>query len=464
MCNIRSLLLTALSLLVALPAVAGTVVRPNKPNGTTAWQDGDTITAAGLNGDIDNLVTAVNGQLENDNIKAAASIHGSKLDQTAASGTDAATDGIDADIIDDYSATDNESDDISDPGTADSRTLATNLQEEIAQLRYKIEELTIGTSATAVASGTGTDTIAHWADGPIRPGNHIYNGGFDAWQQADCSPCAASEGGWDLVLTPDLADTALTEADGAGDGMGMLITANGAALEGISQTIDGLKADTRYLAIAHVKPTTGDSCRMLTTGADTNQLSVDSASDNAFEIISGVFETDSTPTNVVLQLLAVADGDICLFDDVGVFEINTDPVPYQPKLVLQDCATQNHAVDDAAPTDFDGDSVEIAVTPPGPNYSIEVYGFASADCIGGSVTCDLELAIDENGVDVMTSIGGGSDAGQNAFAAANYVLEEPTPGTTYTYKLQVGESDNPEASFVVANQDACITVRMSRGF
>jgi hypothetical protein len=457
--------LTALSLLVALPVVAGTVVRPNKPNGTTAWQDGDTITAAGLNGDVDNLVTAVNGQLENDNIKAAASIHGSKLDQTAADGTDAVTSGIDADIIDDYSATTTEQATTADVGTSDnSPTLATNLQEEIAQLRREVKALATGTSASAIASGDGTAAYVGWFDGPIRPGNHIYNGGFDAWQQADCSPCAASEGGWDLVLSPDLADTALTEADGAGDGMGMLITANGAALEGISQTIDGLKADTRYLAIAHVKPTTGDSCRLFVEDADTNDLTVDSASDNAFEIISGIFETDSIQTDVVFQLLAVADGDICLFDDVGVFEINTDPVPYQPKLVLQDCATLDHAVDDAAPTDFDGDSVEIAVTPPGPNYSIEVYGFASADCIGGSVTCDLELAIDENGVDVMTSIGGGSDAGQNAFAAANYVLEEPTPGTTYTYKLQVGESDNPEASFVVANQDACITVRMSRGF
>jgi hypothetical protein len=453
MCNIRSLLLTALSL------------RPNKPNGTTAWQDGDTITAAGLNGDVDNLVTAVNGQLENDNIKAAASIHGSKLDQTAADGTDAVTSGIDADIIDDYSATTTEQATTADVGTSDnSPTLATNLQEEIAQLRREVKALATGTSASAIASGDGTAAYVGWFDGPIRPGNHIYNGGFDAWQQADCSPCAASEGGWDLVLSPDLADTALTEADGAGDGMGMLITANGAALEGISQTIDGLKADTRYLAIAHVKPTTGDSCRLFVEDADTNDLTVDSASDNAFEIISGIFETDSIQTDVVFQLLAVADGDICLFDDVGVFEINTDPVPYQPKLVLQDCATLDHAVDDAAPTDFDGDSVEISVTPPGPNYSIEVYGFASADCIGGSVTCDLELAIDENGVDVMTSIGGGSDAGQNAFAAANYVLEEPTPGTTYTYKLQVGESDNPEASFVAANQDACITVRMSRGF
>ena len=92
-----------------------TVTRSTKPNGSSSWATNDLLTAAGLNGDVDNIVTQVNGNLNADNIAAggvdtselaagavtnakvdaSAAIAFSKMDQTSAGA-------LDSDVIDDY--------------------------------------------------------------------------------------------------------------------------------------------------------------------------------------------------------------------------------------------------------------------------------------------------------------------------------------------------------------------------
>jgi hypothetical protein len=415
------------------------VSRSVKADGGTDWDTGEVLTATRLNGDINPIVNEFNGEIDNANIASDAAIEMSKLDDTTAAAIDAAA-------IDDYSATEAESDNSEDPGTADNTDLAENLQEEIAQLRYKIEQLTIGTSATTVTSGGGTDTDAHWVDGPFRGGNLIYHGGFDAWQQADCvAGACAAEGLWDLeTATADLKDTALTEAEGFGDGMGMQITANGAGVSGLKQTLNGLKADTRYLAITGVRPTTGDSCRMFTAGADGTEMSIDSASDNAWEVISGTFETDSTPTDVVLKIVSVANGDICLFDNVGVFEIGGDPVPQGGVIIATEATTETADGLGVGMTDVpdNGGSLEATVTPSVPGCVIEVDAYITVKDDGGDefvASCQL---LENGGSASALRIAGVEEAAlgdvQSVYAsmAMHRVNVAPVAGTAYLYTVQ----------------------------
>jgi len=426
------LALTVALILAAPVLYAGTINRGAKDAGGTSFTTGS-ILASEMNTDLDTLYTEINGNLVNVNVNASAAIAVSKLAQTAAA--------LDADIVDDYSANAAEQDNTADPGTsgAAGNTLPTNLENELKNLRWKLHELGIGTSSGAIASGAETNTTSTWIDGPYRPGNLIYNGGFDV---LDDLGTAADGNGWTRVLTPTtLAVVALTESEGQGDGNGLQVVDTGAALSGVSQTLDGLKADTKYLLTGMVYDTTG-TCRLVTTGADTNQLSLTSDDSAAWQRLSGTFETDSTPANVVLQLLAVAQSDDCTFNDIGVFEIGANPIAPGGKIHCYDSTTTASATlyQSAAWTDS---GVTCAVTPPGPGYMITVRGSLNAENqavasrgMNGELRedCGSAATVDHK----MGSAAAATAAGVNDIVTLDffYVNESPTAGAACTYTMR----------------------------
>jgi len=444
-------------LFAAATAPAGTITRGTKAAGGTDFSTG-VISASEVNTDFNTIYNEFNGNIDTDNIDASAAIPLSKLsladsitnthinsgaaivfskmDQTAAM--------LDADIVDDYSTNDAEQMTESDPGTSDALTNATNLEIELKQLRYKIHELTVGANASAVAAAAATATDTSWADGPVRPGNHIYNGGFDVLDDLSIS---ADGNGWTRVLTPTtLAAENLVEAEGFGDGQGINIIDTGAALSGISQTLDGLKASTRYLAIAATRDDVG-TCEITTTGADTNQLTVVSDDSGSWQILSGTFETDSTPTNVVLKLLAVASSDDCVFDNVGVYEINADPLPRAGKVHCYDSTTT--ASDDTfAINTLTDTGLSCAVTVPGPGYIITVRGKIIGDNdAAGSYALEGRLVQDCGAAATVDADVDVANANNNAAVDDIAVLEffyvndSPTAGATCTYTMEAAGDD-----------------------
>jgi hypothetical protein len=461
-------------LVAASVSSAGTIVRGTKATGGTAFVSGK-IFPAEVNYDFDTIYTEINGEIDNANIasdaaivatkivltdvitnthvNSAAAIAYTKMSQAVASGDDGddPDTGIDADIVDDYSIDEDEQATASDPGTSDATTLATNMQEELEQLRYKIEQLTVGLSAAHVANGAAEDTDASWIDGPARSFNHIKNGGFDVWTTANCAPCSAGFPAdfWGLVGTPNLADTPKTAADGEGVGFGLLVTGNGGSGEGVSQTIDGIKADTKYLARAIVKPTSGDSCTLSTTGALTTQMSDVSTGTGAYEVISGIFVTDSTPSAVAIQLLATADGDICLFDDVALFEISDDPLPRPQKVHCHDRITTQTA-DHYLNTGFTSAGVTCSVTPPGPGYMITIRAAAHADnSVNTADNFELQLIEDCGSAAVVdhailqADVMNAANADDSVSIRVFYINDAPVVGTTCTYTITGrGESNN----------------------
>jgi len=340
-------------------------------------------------------------------------------------------------VIDDYSTDEAEADNSSNPGTADNTTLATNLEEEIAQLRYKIEQLTVGTNATAVASGDGTDTDAHWIDGPYRPGNLIYNGNFDS---LNTLAIGADGDGWTRVNTPTTLEAiALVESEGNGDGNALRIIDTADANSGVSQTLDGLKADTKYLLIARVQDDVG-TCSVGTSGADTNELTLVSDDSGNWQTLSGTFETDSTPTDVTIQILAVTASDDVSVKFVGVYEINDDPLPKGSDVVVQVTSTDTTAIATGGtltPIKATGGAsdLSVAVTPSVPGTIIEVTGLLVISSSTANAR-DTSVQIDENGSNVGPLVGTHTThTGDVRSVPVHYINTSPTPGTTYTYKL-----------------------------
>jgi len=458
------LALVAVLILLAGAAVAGTIVRGTKASGGTAFVDGYLATAAEVNTDLDRLYTLVNGNIDTNNINSAAGIVSGQIANDTLLNVDvnsvaaiavsklAQTAGLlDADIVGDYSDDAAEQATTSNPKTSDDPTaLATHLETEIAQLRYKLHELTVGSSAQAVAAAGGTAALTSWIDGPIRPGNLLYNGGFDVWTSA----ANAAGDGWVLVQTPNTAATALDKTEGQGEGNGMLITGAGAALEGIKQTVSDLKAGAKYLAIVWVKETVGDTCTLFVEDADTNDLTVVSDAVGDWEVLSGTFQIDAVPTAVVFQLLATADTDACLFKHAGIYEINADPVP---RNTVMDFEQSTHdqtvtTVEDVLLATGGAADLEVAVTVPGPGYILTAFGRTScnANTQANSVVVALERQKDGGGWSKVSVTAQEHSTTSDAldFSVMDAVVN-PTPGSLYEYRMAA----DVEANNCIFNAD-----------
>lgn len=127
--------------------------------------------------------------------------------------------------------------------------------------------------------------------------------------------------GWSEVLTPTHAHQIASDTL-LGYGLSYKITAAGAALEGANQTIKVKKSTTYYIS-ADVIDSVG-TCRVTTTGGDTN-VSLTSDDGGTMQKLYGTFNSDSSATDVVVNLLSVADTNACEWDNVAVWEETNAP-------------------------------------------------------------------------------------------------------------------------------------------
>ena len=452
-------------------AYAGVQSRAIKAGGSTDYATGQTITAAEVNTDFNTLYTLQDGNIDTDNLDSAAGIVSgqiandtllnvdvnsvaaivySKLAQTASA--------QDMDIVDDYSTDAAEQATESDPQTSDDPTaLALHLETEIAQLRYKIHELTVGTSASAVAAAGGTAALTSWIDGPIRGSNLIFNGNFD---MVNTLATGANGDGWVRTHTPTTLEViALVETEGQGDGNAIRIIDTGDDDSGIKQTLNGLKAATKYLLIGVIQDDVG-TCKLTTTGADTNDLTLTSDDGGGWQILSGTFETDGTPTDVVVSLLAVdkTGPDDCSFLGIGVYAINTDPVPRSGIVVDTDsCNTANATFDNAAAWEQVDCVRTITATPPGPGYYIKVTAHGTFE-VSAAAWCALRIA--ENGTTKAIGRTYLTPINATGNVALVYVNKAPTPGTDYAYTLDGQSSSATRCGSTDAYHEFGIVVEM----
>lgn len=446
------------------------VTKSTKQGGTTSFQDGERLPATDLNTDPDTLFNLVNGNLDNDNIKSSAAIAYTKLaltgslvnaDMTPGTLTNAAINASAAIALtkaDDISGSASAAATATDPGVSNSESLATTLAGELERLRYAIERQALGIDA-ARFDATGTIEATYWGDLPVRglhwlPGfNGVVTSGLPS--------------GWTNVNTATLAQEAADAADKtAGKGRAIKITAAGSANEGISWTLSGLKASTKYMVLAIVKATSGDTVRLVTTGADAatsfRDITVTSTA-TAWTVLSGVVQTDSTPTNIVVKVDTGADTDIVWTAGVAYGECSATPLPRRVAVVEQQLAITAGTAITGSTTDagldtnyqfIDNGSTDLDMTVyvPGDGYYIKVTAEVNAReavADGGAenlLTWRIYQSVGGAAFSAArTKIIGSEHAGNDNVAATFtdsmvYIVKNPTPGSSYRYGVAATRS------------------------
>lgn len=396
--------------------------RGTKPNGSTDWADGETLTATALNGDFNPLYTTLSGGIEDDNVAAAAAIDPTKIDDYAASVTEARTQ--------------------SDPGVSDAESQATTLAGELERLRYALSRLAVGTAGRHY-DGTNTETF-FYGDTPVRGPNLIRNPSFEV----KTTGSTAAPDGWALVGTPtSVTQTATNATNGAGYAIRVVAQANQA--EGIQQTIVGLKASTKYHIHARVKVNTaGHTVRLVTTGAigSGSFQNIDrSTSSTSYTNLSAIVQTDGTPTNLVIQFISSSDANADSFDvdNVSVRECANEPIAGHGYVCVQDSSTSTTGSVGTSLGAFPpSDQLSAAVTVPGPGYTIRVS--ATGNVTDPDSAHSWVMTLKESGSQVAVgSSGHHSAATGSSGSVISYVKLDPTPGTTYTYTTEAAATGGP---------------------
>lgn len=396
--------------------------RVTKANGSTDWADGETLTATHLNGDINPLYTTLSGGIEDDNVASGAAIDPTKIDDYAASVTEARTQ--------------------SDPGVSDAESQATTLAGEIERLRYAISRLASGT-AVRHYDGSNTEQV-FYGDSPVRGPNLVRNPSFEV----KTTGSTAAPDGWTLVGSPtSVTQTAAGVTNGGGYAIRVVARASNA--DGLSQTFAGLKASTKYRVAARVKVNTaGHTVRLVTTGAigSGSFQNVDlSSSSTSYTNLVGLIQTDGTPTDIVVQFLGATDANADSFDidDVSVRECANEPVGSKGYVCVQDSSTDATGSIGTSLSAFPAnDQLSAAVTCPGPGYTIRVSATGNATDSNGAHSWVMTLK--ENGSQVAVGTAGHHSAATGSSGSAiSYVKLNPTPGTTYTYTTEAAGTGSP---------------------
>lgn len=335
---------------------------------------------------------------------------------------------------------------------------ATSLLDDIRQLRFVLDQI------------LGQTNWYDDADEDIRnltrrvaSQNLLRNGSFEAPTGAGTLP-----DGWAATGTPTHSIVAASAVDGAG--RAYRVTA-GAVNSGITQTLTLLKASTRYHVTISGYVTAADSSNAITTGGAGPHLSL-SWTETTSTRKQGFFETDATPTAIVLSLRATAATDVATFDNVEVVELG--PIGMRPATAQgRIMTTAQLSTNTVITTNIDlGFSETVFV--PGPGYYIKVtlvVGFVIDRTVwsAGAAKVVLELQENINGGGAATvetqrgylsSVNDSTPNNSHEAIPLSYIVESPTVGASYLYTARASEVTGSPADPVTEASNRRIIVEV----
>lgn len=378
--------------------------------GGTAFVTATTILADEVNTDFDTVYTAVN----------------SILDGTSA---------IEPTGIDGYSDSSTERQTETTPGTTGSESDASTLAGELERIRYKLHEIGLGISTVRNTTASGDDT--YWIDTPQMGPNLIINGNFAIGLESSVPP------GWTNVNTATLALTTAGKTEGDANMRALRITAAGSANEGVSQTLSGLKASTKYVVGCRAKATAGDTFSLVTTGASGatfGNLTLTTTS-TSYVTLAGVIVTDSTPTDIVVKLLAVADTDVVDVTHVWVRECSTDRLPMSNVHTGYSQITTDTANHYTTGGWTDSGAGPVTIIVPSDGYTVEVRCLATVSSANSGDNFAFRLR-EAGGGTLKTFYGCIGTAQGTQSVEFSYVDRSPAPGGTLSYTLEGQPANN----------------------
>jgi hypothetical protein len=448
-----------------------TVSRSTKDNGSTSWASGDTLNAADLNGDIDPLVTQINGALDDTNLANNAVIEAKiasnavvnvKVNQPATradgiasakiSNTDADwsegtgartgggswTTGLESDAITSHSNTADAYAATTDPGVTGSFTYPDTLSQELERIRYILKRMGLGAGAE-LENATNS---AAWYDGNTIGPNLISNPSFLDYVAGG----ATAPQGWTAVGTSPTFNgqsTALSVTEGAGKAL--LFTA-GHENNNMTQTLTSLRASTKYLIEARVKPTTG-TVKLITTGAASGEFDdLDLVSSGAgWQTLSGVVATDGTPAAIVVTIDPQGATDV-----VQISHVSCKEVSVADRLSRNDGSgiVVRKTSSSGSPGTIAG-ALAATVVAPCPNSKIRVTINVAGVAASGDNNSTLIMTLSETINGGSPSAVAVSKVGWFDYVTSNtaslhidYVNSAPTVGGVHAYTIAIAVANN----------------------
>ena len=421
--------------------------------GGTEYQEGNSLPAAELQGDFDAIATVVNGDLDEDNLSGGTQIPNSKLAEIAPT------------KVGDYWSSAAEAAAVTSPG--DSATItsspATDLTEELERLRYRIEALGGHRSGTTYRASTGSDVGTAWVEPPIRGANLIANSGFEVFTGATGdAPDGWTESGTiatSVVEVPANPSTGLEKRS--------LAMTTDAVGEGVSQQVGGLKASKKYVMGVRYLITSGTWAFTATGGlasGDYQNCSIEDSTTGSVRSTSFIVQTATTGAPLTLGISeTTGSGDINLIE-AWMFELDDDypaaPLTFPTQEVS--VSTEINASSSPVPTTVNSSTdwttnwtdipdLDIAQYVPtqGLRMIYEVSIAWASELNDSQAFYGFRLELDDGSTSIVdgpyieaTDTFGGSEVNQVSTARLSYVLENPTPGTTYTFTPQVTAADS----------------------
>jgi hypothetical protein len=293
--------------------------------------------------------------------------------------------------------------------------------------------------------------------------NILFNGDFDYDGCVTPNPITTPPTGW-TDLDPGNTEFDYENAADQSQGSGCVLiaedTSNG---DGVSQLLSNLKALTTYRVVAQVKEGGDDGCTIKTTDAATNAEATSASTD--WIQLDTFFITDDSLDDVLLKLESANSGDICYWDHVAVYRQEAVEVPESGIVAVFDTyLTSEGAAVSASGVGFAAvPELSIVFVPPTPGWIISLQANISLGCssnscdnraAGEGVVCHLAVGGSEIAGTQrawVTPVATGLDTGSDPFTTINldYVIANPTAGTSLTYTVKCVEEDNG-----IGNRDA----------
>lgn len=417
----------------------GIVSRPN------TFVDGTTAAASEVNADLDTLYTLVNGNIDNANIKDGAAIDPDKLAEVPQT------------KVGDYAADITEYGDTTTPGDTGTPSLPTSLQEELERLRYRIGANRSFLANTSYMNSSAAVTAAAWFEPGIVGRNLVPNPGFETHSAG--TPNAPDK--WTLLGTPSVVAIENPAHPDAGLEKRSLNIVTDASAEGVSVTVAGLKASTKYLVGMAYSLTTGqvnlNTSNGLASGAYQNLLLPDSsAAASSVEVLNGIVKTTSTPAPITIAIFGSATGAdfnihyVWMYEMTEAYPAELPSIPVQTALYTTADDTVNNTGAGAWSNRADL-SLSQYVPAPGYRLKYEVTLCFRSPTVGSRAEHEYAFRLQQN-IDAggATTVEGpyawrmntSSNDFDGGTMSLSYVLDNPTPGSTYAMTTDVWTKGN----------------------
>lgn len=451
-----------------------TYSRPAKAvsgSGTNAVIDGNKWPASEINADFDGIVTALNS-LNEDNFDAGTQIPSDYLETIPQGKVD-----DHADTAENYALT-------ATPGDSGTPSLPGTFLLENRRLRYRIGANRGYLTNVKYMDASAVAQDATWYEPKIVGRNLLPNPGFELHSAG--TPNAPD--GWALVSTP--ATVAIENPAHTSTGLekrSLNIVTNGAN-EGISCTVGGLKASTKYLVGVAFSITDNGTvagvirlatANGLASGAYQN-LQIDNSTESAGTVViaQGLVKSTSTPDSMTVSITATTAGGDFNIHSVWMHEVSDG---YPDELPSIPTRTASLSAATSGMTGWTGtgnawrtdtiSSLSLSAYIPAPGYrltyevSVPIRSTNSSD-EGLIAYGAIQRNVDGGGASTVQGpafFEGHAVSSNGTFGhtfVMRYVLDNPTPGSTYAMTFLLGAYDAADYADVIV-APSVNTVQMS---